>query len=376
MMKLPAEDQKKLDELISKLPSNAQFMAGYPCNMGFDYTELTPILNTSLNNIGDPWQNSNYAMNTLEFERELLSLFGEWLHAPEDDMWGYVTGGGTEGNMYGLFLARELHPKGIVYYSEDTHYSVTKIIHVLGMRSIMIRSQENGEIDYDDLRETMRMHRDAPPILFCNIGTTMKQAVDDIPRIKKMLNDLAISQYYIHSDAAFPGGYFPFIDNAPPFDFGAGAHSISISGHKFIGSPVPCGLAMALKSNVNRIGRRIEYIGAMDTTIPGSRSAVAPLILWYAVKSRGKEGLRKLAYQCLEMAEYCESKMKSVGIAAWRNQQSLTIIFPRPGDHLIHKWSLAPNKDIAHVITVGHITKEIIDELVEDIRKDSEQPSA
>ena len=371
-MQLQAEDQQKLDGLLRALPHNKHYMAGYPCNNNFDYSALAPILNVSLNNIGDPWQNSNYAMNTLEFEREVLTLFGEWLHAPEDDMWGYVTGGGTEGNMYGLYLARELHPKGIVYYSEDTHYSVTKIIHVLGMRSVMIRSLDNGEIDYDDLRETLRVHRDVPPILFCNIGTTMKQAVDDIPRIKKLLADLAITNYYLHSDAAFAGGYFPFIDNAPPFDFSAGAHSISVSGHKFIGSPTPCGFAMALRSNVNRIGRRIEYIGAMDTTIPGSRSAVTPLILWYALKSAGKEGMRQKAMRCLEVAEYCETKLNSIDVPAWRNPQSLTVVFPRPSEHIIRKWSLAPNKDIAHIITVPHITEAIIDELVEDIRKDNQ----
>ena len=36
------------------------------------------------------------------------------------------------------------------------------------------------EIDYDDLRETIRIHRDAPPIIFANIGTTMKEGIDDI----------------------------------------------------------------------------------------------------------------------------------------------------------------------------------------------------
>jgi len=368
---LDSADQKKLDDLFAGMRKGREFMTGYPCNQGYDYNELAPLLNVSANNIGDPWQNSNYAMNTLEFEREVLKMFGEWLHAPEDNMWGYITGGGTEGNMYGLYLARELHPKGIVYYSEDTHYSVTKIIHVLNMQSIMIRSQENGEIDYDDLRETVRLNRDKPAIIFANIGTTMKQAVDNLPKIKDILRSLAINDYYLHSDAAFPGAYFPFIDNAPPFDFAAGTHSISISGHKFIGSPQPCGIAMALRSNVQRIGRRIEYIGAMDTTIPGSRSAVTPMILWYALKRRGKEGMRQLAYHCLDLAEYCEKQMNAAGIPAWRNEQSLTIVFPRPSDAIIRKWSLAPNRDIAHVITVGHLTRETIDRLIEDLKKDS-----
>lgn len=364
---LSLENQQRLAELRVRLETGRTHLAGYPCNQNFDYSELADFLNISANNIGDPWANSNYAVNTLEFEREVLGMYARWLHMPADNLWGYVTGGGTEGNMYGLYLARELHPTGIVYYSEDTHYSVNKIIHVLGMRSIMIRAQENGEMDYDDLRATLQVNRDKPPILFANIGTTMKQAFDSLPRMKEIVKSLAISQYYIHSDAALSGGYLPFIENGPAFDFADGAHSISISGHKFIGSPTPCGLALALKSNVQRIGRSIEYIGAMDTTIPGSRSALAPLLLWYTLTRRGEAGMRALTQQCLDMADYALEAMNRAGIPAWKNPHSITVVFPRPGDALIRKWSLAPYQNIAHVITMGHITREMVDNIVADI---------
>lgn len=364
---LSSENKQRLDALYQRMQIGRDHLTGYPCNQNFDYDEIKRFIEVSANNIGDPWLNSNYALNTLEFEREVLTQYANWLHMPQDEIWGYVTGGGTEGNMYGLYLARELYPDGIVYYSEDTHYSVNKIIHVLGMRSIMIRSLDNGEIDYDDLRATLQVNRDKPPILFANIGTTMKQAVDNIPKMKEIIKNLAISRYYIHSDGALAGGYLAFVEGGQPFDFAAGAHSISISGHKFIGSPVPCGIALALKSNVQRIGRSIEYIGAMDTTIPGSRSAFAPLLLWYALARQGEAGMRALTKQCLDMAEYTENAMKKAGIPAWRNPNSITVVFPRPSDALIRKWSLAPYQNIAHVITMGHITKEIINYIIADI---------
>ena len=43
--------------------------------------------------------------------------------------WGYVTTCGTEGNLYGMLLARETLPDGIVYTSSETHYSVFKAAH-------------------------------------------------------------------------------------------------------------------------------------------------------------------------------------------------------------------------------------------------------
>ena len=38
--------------------------------------------------------------------------------------------------MYGLYLGRELFPDGVVYFSQDTHYSVVKILSVLKARNI------------------------------------------------------------------------------------------------------------------------------------------------------------------------------------------------------------------------------------------------
>jgi histidine decarboxylase len=373
---LAPEDQNKLDQLITHLHGSKMNLAGYPCNQMFNYDAIKPLMDVCANNIGDPWVNSNYALNTLEFEREVLRLFGGWMHAPKDDLWGYVTNGGTEGNMYGLYLARELHPEGMVYYSQDTHYSVTKIIHVLGMRSIMIRSQKNGEMDYEDLKESLKIHRDRPPIIFANIGTTMTQAIDKIETIKGILKELAIGQYYLHSDAAFPGSYLPFLEDAPKFDFAAGVHSISVSGHKFIGSPIPCGIALALRSNVQRIGKQIEYIGAMDTTIPGSRNAVTPVILWYALKTLGAEGLKARAVECLAVADYAVEKMNAEGIKAWKNDYSITVVFPRPSERVIRKWSLAPQGDIVHVITVPQVTRESIDALIADVQQDNKEVGA
>ena len=64
----------------------------------------------------------------------------------------------------------------------------------------------------------------------------------------------------------------PFVENPQAFNFADGCDSLSISGHKFIGSPLPCGIVVAKKSNVDLIARAIEYVGALDTTITGSRT--------------------------------------------------------------------------------------------------------
>ena len=357
----------ELDELFDYLTETRKRMVGYPCTQSFDYHELFRFMGFAINNVGDPYAGSNFRMNTHEIERETLSIFAELTEAPEGDYWGYINNGGTEGNMYGLYLARELNPTGIVYFSEDTHYSVAKILRLLNIRSIMIKSQDNGEMDYDDLRETIRLHRDTPPIIFANIGTTMKGAVDDLDKIRAILDELAIHQYYIHCDAALSGMILPFVDDPQAFNFSDGIDSISISGHKLIGSPIPCGVVLAKKRHVDRIARSVEYVGVLDTTLTGSRNALSPLILWYAIHRIGKEGFRELVEGCLGMADYAIEAFKKHNIDAWRNKNSITVVFPRPPDSVLKKWQIAPYRDIGHIITLAHVNKDTVNDLINDI---------
>ncbi|MBT0569682.1 histidine decarboxylase [Curvibacter sp. CHRR-16] len=364
---LNAQHQARLDALHRSLSESSQHFLGYPCANDIDYTDLLRFLQFPFNNVGDPFQPSTYRLATRDFEQEVLHFFAQLFRAPANDYWGYVTNGGTEGNLYGLYLARELYPNGVVYFSQDTHYSVTKNVHLLGLRHIMIRTQPNGEIDYDDLRDTVRLHRDVPAIVFANIGTTMKEGKDDIGRIQQLLDELVIEQRYIHCDAALCGPYAPFLEPRPAFDFADGADSLAFSGHKFIGSPLPCGVVLARKRYVERIGRAIGYIGSMDTTITGSRSAFTPLLLWHAIHSMGAEGLQRRLQQCQAVAAYTVQALQAVGITAWRNPGALTVVLPRVGDAIKHKWQLATQDDYCHIITMPGVTTQHIDALVQDI---------
>jgi histidine decarboxylase len=372
---LATEDRICLDELYDRLQTHMETYVGYPCNADFDYSELFPFLKCPINNLGDPYVPSNLQVNTHEFEREVVETLCKLTSAAVDSTWGYVTNGGTEGNMYGLFLARELHPDGLVYYSEDTHYSVSKILRLLKVRSIMIKSAPDGGIDLDDLRETIKVHRDVPPIIFANIGSTMKGAVDDLESIHVMLRDLAIPRFYIHADAALSGMILPFVEQPQPWSFADGIDSISISGHKMIGSPIPCGVVLAKRKNVERIARSIEYVGTLDTTIMGSRNGITPLILWYAFRMLGLDAFRHRIQHCFDVADYAIRCLNGIGLKAWRHKNSVTVVFLRPSPHIVRRWHLAAQGDIAHVITMPHVTRDHIDELVAEVSAETADKS-
>ena len=371
-MLLSRPDQMQLDQFLQNIRRTAELELGYPVAFDLDFSALMPFLTLTLNNVGDPFMPMTYQLNSHEFEREVISFFAQLTRASSDQWWGYVTNGSSEGNLYGLYLARERYPDGLVYFSQDSHYSVSKNLHFLNMRHIMIRSQENGEIDYDDLRETLRIRRDVPPIIFANIGTTMKEARDDVGRIQSILDDMAISASYIHSDAALCGGYAAYLEPRPSWDFEDGADSIAISGHKFFGVPIPCGIVLAKRAHVERIGHSVAYIGSMDTTISGSRNGLTPLMLWYAIRALGHDGMKKRIDHALDTAAYAEMRFKEAGIKAWRNPNALTVIFPQPAQSVREKWQLATSNGSSHIICMPHVTREKIDGLLQDILESGE----
>lgn len=362
------QDQERLDNYILDVKNRVKNFLGYPVATDFDYSKLFELLNYPLNNLGDPLVESTYDLNSRSIEREVVDFFADLFNAPKDNRWGYVTNGGSEGNLYALYLARELYPDGMVYYSEDTHYCIQKNISLLNMPSILIKSQENGEIDYDDFEKTINTHRDRPAIIVANIGTTMKEAKDDVVRIKQILKNSAIRNHYIHSDAALSGTYMAALDLEPKFDFLNGADSVAISGHKFIGSPIPCGVVIVKKNYKDRIGQAVPYIGTLDTTITGSRNGHSPLFLWYAIKNLGIESIKQRAKNSMKLANYLLEELLKLNINAFKNDNAITVVFAKPKEEICVKWQLASEEDLSHIICMPGVTKDMIDEFINDLK--------
>jgi histidine decarboxylase len=360
-------EKERLAHYMDLIGERAATAIGYPFATDFNYSELYPLLGYALNNLGDPFIESTYDVSSRIIEREVVEFFADLFRAPTHNSWGYVTNGGSEGNLYGLYVARELYPQAMVYYSTATHYSVPKSIHLLNMPSIVIRTTPNGEMDYDDLKASIEQHRHQPAIVVANIGTTMTEAKDDVPTIRRILQQTAIKSYYIHCDAALAGTYLPLLENDPKFDFVHGADSIACSGHKFIGSPIPCGVVIVKKNYKERVGRPVSYIGSFDSTITGSRNGHSPVFLWYAIKKLGKEGLLKRASESLWLAVYAQQKLQEGGIVAWRNEKAITVVFPKPADTICRKWQLASEAGYSHLICMPGISKNRIDDFIEDL---------
>jgi histidine decarboxylase len=358
----------ELHRLLQQFDEGRSHQIGYPVTTDFDYSELAPFFEHMLNNVGDPEVDPTFRQHTKHLEREVVEFFADLFRAPPDDRWGYVTTGGTESNLYALYLARHLFPDGLVYCSNAAHYSIFKAIDLLAMPAITIRTSDSGEIDYTDLGRALDHNRDRAAIVVANIGTTMSEATDDTQRIKTLLHEHAIRRHFIHSDAALAGVPLAMLDQRPHFDLADGADSIAISGHKFIGAPFPCGVLITRRSAKETLSRRISYTGSPDSTISGSRSGHVPLLLWYAIHRIGPAGWRQRAEQSRQLAEYTLNQLHHLGWPAWRNPHAFTIILKTPSPHLAQRWMLANGGNgYSHIVCMPSITRDHIDQFLTEL---------
>lgn len=362
----PAELLADIAALRAAATAGRGTHVGFPVATDIDYSPLAPIFGGLLNNIGDPWTDPAGANHTKRYEREVLDWFADLFQAPADDRWGYLTSGGTEGNLYALYLARHRFPKGLVYYSADAHYSLPKCVDILGLDAVAVRTDERGEMDYDDLARMVEQHRDRPAIVVATCGTTMTEATDDVPRIRRLLGRAAV-RHHLHVDAALAGVPLALTDSRAALRLDTMADSISVSGYKFLGTPVPCGVVLTRRTLQQQLGQTPNYTGTVDTTISGSRSGHPALLLWYAIRSLGRRGMRERADRARELAAYAVDRLNEANWPAWRHEHAFTVVFPTPPAAVTEKWVLASSDGRSHLICMPGVTKEAIDEFVADL---------
>lgn len=370
----------KVDGYYLKNLQKRDYMFGYPANMeNYSYsTQYLRHLESKMylmNNCGDPYQRGNYRMDSKSIEKKIISLVAENFGIERDGYWGYITSGGTESNFWGIREGFNRFPRGKLYFSDDTHYSVEKYVFD-GENSERypyekIRSDEHGKICPDALFAAIEKDRQngfEGAVIVLTWGTTCRGAVDDVKLITSTLDTMGV-EYYCHLDAALYGGIAQNQLGAPKLTglTELGVDSVAVSMHKFMGTARVNGVLLALGRSNRRV---IEYIGQEDSTLLGSRD-----YLPFSTYQRAREVLlRRFDDHYLKNVEYFERGLQTREIPYERFEDANIFVIAKPCEEICRKYQLAEFTDgngvlCAHVIIFPFHKQRIIDELLSDLER-------
>jgi histidine decarboxylase len=345
---------------------------GYPYNLvgcspvpaGFD--------DYLINNLGDPYVGSHYASHTCDLEREAVTwLMDLWQCDDHDQFRGSVVASGTEGNIWALYLAREALPDAKLLYSREAHYSIPKAARILRMEAVAIDCEKSGAIDIEAFGKALDALGATSVIVALTCGTTVKGAHDDIAAVTAYLEAAGFGpdRRFVHVDGALNAMVLPFATGAPfaiQPSFCHGIDSLSTSGHKMIGTPMPCGVLIARRSHVDRVASAIAYLRSSDTTLMGSRNGHAVLAIWSRLIGHGAWGYRADVRACLARTERLVASLRAANVPVLCNPYSFTVVFPQPGEAIVRTYQLACNKGEAHAIVMPNVTDALINRFVSE----------
>lgn len=339
---------------------------GYPYNLVGRSPVPAQFAGYLINNLGDPSAGSHYASEVCDLEREAVRwLMDLWGCERHEDYWGTIGASGTEGNLWAIYLAREAFPDAVLLHSKDAHYSIPKAARILRVPREAVDADPTGAMDLVALRTSLARLDTRHVILALTCGTTVRGAHDDIGAALAAMDQMGFGpdRRYVHIDGALNAMVLPFLHDAPTTlqpTFRHAIDSISTSGHKMIGTPMPCGALIAKRSHSERVASAIAYLRSNDTTLMGSRNGHAVMALWSRLTFHGVEGFKKDARRSVERAGRTASVMRSAGVPVLLNPHSLTLVFPKPPEDIVRQYQLACYRYDAHAIIMPSVTDSLI----------------
>ena len=324
-------------------------------------------------NLGDP----ELFPGTKKIEEKFISFLSKILHVPNTAA-GQIVGGGTESNITAMWLAKALTRKKEIIVPESAHFSFQKIASLMDMKLIAIPLTKDYVMDIAKIKEKISTQTAAVVGI---AGSTELGTIDSIPELSDICSD---EQLFLHVDAAFGGFVIPFLRmlhyDVPDFDFQLkGVSTISIDAHKMGCAAIPLGTLIVRKKKwLDAISVESHCVSSeRQAGMLGTRSG-GPVAAAYAVaKYLGKEGYKDMIQKCMNTTYYAEQRIRELGLrlVTKPTMNVLGIQINRPSK-LVKKlttygWKVNNMERMSciRIVLMPHVTKEIIDEFIPDLKK-------
>ncbi len=319
-------------------------------------------------NIGDP----GLFKGTREIEKRFIFFIQNLLNAPPSAS-GLTVSGGTEGNITGMWIAKQLSQNQEIIIPASAHFSFQKIATLMDMKLKPIPLTSDFKMDAASIKKRISSKTAAVVGI---AGSTDLGVIDPIEEIGEICND---EHVYFHVDAAFGGFIIPFLEklglHQGKFDFSIdGVSSISIDAHKMGFAAIPLGtIILREKEWLDEISVLSSCINSTKQAgILGTRSG-GPVAAGYAVtRYLGLEGYQEIANHCMDTTFYACEQFQNMGLSLvidpelnvicirLKKPQKIVTMLEQKG------WRVNPVDHLSsiRIVCMPQITKEHIDNFI------------
>ncbi|NJP47919.1 PLP-dependent aminotransferase family protein [Actinacidiphila epipremni] len=299
----------------------------------------------------------------LGLERAVVDFCTDLALGDRRRTYGYVTAGGSEGLLVGLTAGHQALPGAPLYVSAAAHHAARGHAARLGMDVVEVPCREDGTMDTCLLR-LLVAERPGGAVVLATADTAAGAGGDDLAEIRAAATPAG--PVHVHVEAGNAGLTAPFARRPLPWDLRDGADSLSLTAHRLLGLPVPCGVVLA----------------AAGPAVPAARGGGGPTphplataLLWAGLRDHGYDGLRSLVHACYDTAGYAADHLTAAGYRADRTGHGLTVRFPRPAAALCARWRLATAGPYACLTALPPLSRASVDAFCRDLRAGGPLPS-
>jgi glutamate/tyrosine decarboxylase-like PLP-dependent enzyme len=253
---------------------------------------------------------------------------------------GLFVSGGSIANLTALIVARDRlseheRSRGVIYYSDQTHSSVTRALDVLGVAAERRRplrpTGRFSSLRADDVAAAVARDREEgwhPWCVVANAGATSTGALDDLDGIAELARS---ERLWMHVDAAYGGGWLLSATGRDALEGIGGADSITLDPHKWLFQPFDIGCVLVRDAAV--LEQSFESIPAYlrdsagtgevnfrDRGIELTRPFRA-LKLWMTLQVFGTDAIERAIERGEALASVASDRLRASGL--WKHEGAI-----------------------------------------------------
>ena len=248
---------------------------------------------------------------------------------PAQTAGGLFVSGGSMANLTALAAARDAMlserdwGRGVAYVSEQTHSSVAKGLHIIGIPREHVRAvpcDGAWRMDVSALEQAIEADRAAGLIPFAVVGTAGSTNTGSVDPLREIACVCRERHLWMHVDGAFGASvlitrYRDMLDGVELAD------SLSWDAHKWLFQTYSCGMVLVRDRTclLNTYSTHPEYLKDLEDTAdlvnpwdlgPELTRPARGLKLWFTLQAMGSTGLAEAVEHGFALARWVEDECR------------------------------------------------------------------